>query len=225
MKILLVEDERRLSNAIKRGLTLQGYVADVLADGAEALTRVLLHHADYDAVILDLGLPSLGGHEICRRVRAKEIHIPILILSALSETGTKVDLLMSGADDYLTKPFSFAELNARIRAIVRRPEEVVPQILRTGDVELNPVTRRATYASRDLPLTLKEYSLLEYFMLHPGEVINREDLLTRLWDFNYVGFSNVVDVHIKNLRHKLDAAGAIGMLHTIRGVGYRFSAD
>ncbi len=223
MKILLIEDERKLANAISRGLTLQGYTVDVLNDGAKGLTRVLLHHADYDAVVLDLGLPSVGGHEICRQARAKKITTPILILSAQAETGTKVDLLMSGADDYLTKPFSFAELNARVHALLRRPDEALPQVLTTGDIELDPNTRRASYAGREIKLTLKEYGLLEYFMRHPSQVVNREDLLTRLWDFNYVGFSNVVDVHVKNLRRKLDRAGAEGVLETVRGIGYRFA--
>lgn len=224
MKILLIEDEKKLATVISRGLTLQGYTVDVVNDGAEALTRVLVHHVDYDLIILDLGLPAVGGHEICRQARDKKVSTPILILSAQSETGTKVDLLMSGADDYLTKPFSFAELSARAHTLLRRPLEVLPQVLTLGSMVLDPRTRHVSYAGRDIELTLKEYGLLEYFMRHPNQVVNREDLLTRLWDFNYVGFSNVVDVHVKNLRRKLGMAGAVETLETVRGVGYRFAA-
>ena len=169
-------------------------------------------------------LPSMDGHEICKQMRAKDITVPVLILTARAETDTKVQLLMSGADDYLVKPFSFAELNARIHALLRRPNEVLPQVLHSGDIELDPNTRRAVRAGRDIPLTLKEYGLLEYFMRHPDTVVNREDLLTHLWDFNYVGFSNVVDVHVKNLRRKLSGEDVDDVLETVRGIGYRLRA-
>ncbi|OGG51949.1 DNA-binding response regulator [Candidatus Kaiserbacteria bacterium RIFCSPHIGHO2_02_FULL_54_11b] len=221
MKILLVEDEKKLADALKRGLELQGYTVDIISDGAKAMTRISLHRSDYDVVILDLMLPSMDGHEICKQMRAKDITVPVLILTARAETDTKVQLLMSGADDYLVKPFSFAELNARIHALLRRPNEVLPQVLHSGDIELDPNTRRAVRAGRDIPLTLKEYGLLEYFMRHPDTVVNREDLLTHLWDFNYVGFSNVVDVHVKNLRRKLSGEDVDDVLETVRGIGYR----
>ncbi|MDO8514438.1 MAG: response regulator transcription factor [bacterium] len=221
MKVLLVEDEEKLADAIKRGLELQGYTVDIVADGAKALTRISLHRSDYDVVVLDLMLPSMDGQEICKQMRAKDITVPILILTARAETETKVQLLSSGADDYLVKPFSFAELNARLQALLRRPSETLPQVLRSGDIELDPRTRRATRGGEEVPLTLKEYGLLEYFMRHPDQVVNREDLLTHLWDFNYAGFSNVVDVHVKNLRRKLDGKDAEGVLETVRGIGYR----
>ncbi len=221
MKILLVEDEKKLADALKRGLELQGYTVDIVGDGAKALMRISLHRNDYDVVILDLMLPSLDGHEVCKQMRAKDITTPVLVLTARSETDTKVELLVSGADDSLVKPFSFAELNARIQALLRRPSEKLPQVLRVDDIELDPNTRHASRAGRDIPLTLKEYGLLEYFMRHPGMVVNREDLLTHLWDFNYVGFSNVVDVHVKNLRKKLNEEDGDGVLETVRGIGYR----
>ncbi len=223
MKVLLVEDEEELANALKRGLEIESYTVDIISDGAKALTRISLHRTDYDVVILDLNLPSMSGHEVCTEMRAKGITVPVLILTAQSETGTKVKLLMSGADDYLVKPFSFAELNARLHALLRRPNEALPQVLHSGDIELDPNTRRATREGRDIPLTLKEYSLLEYFIRHSDQVVNREDLLTHLWDFNYSGFSNVVDVHVKNLRRKLngDDADTDGVLETVRGIGYR----
>lgn len=223
MKILLVEDEQKLASALAKGLGLEGYTVDTIPDGKKALTRISLHRSDYDLIILDLMLPSMDGLEICKQVRAMDITTPILVLTARNETDTKVQLLLSGADDYLVKPFSFAELVARVRALLRRPNESLPQSLKVGDIELNPVERRVTREGKEIPLTLKEFGLLEYFMRHPNQVVNREDLLNHLWDFNYVGFSNVVDVHVKNLRRKLDKGGGSGSLETVRGIGYRLA--
>src|SRR3989344_2724428 len=225
MKILLVEDEEKLAEALKRGLEMSGYTVDIISDGRKALTRISLHRNDYDVVILDLMLPSMDGHEICKEMRANDITVPILVLTARAETDTKVELLLSGADDYLVKPFSFAELSARVQALLRRPSGSLPQIPYAGDITLNPATREATREGRELPLTLKEFGLLEYFMRHPNTVVNREDLLSHLWDFNYVGFSNVVDVHIKNLRRKLDGEKGDGILETVRGGGYRLRTE
>ncbi|OGG57067.1 hypothetical protein A3D71_02765 [Candidatus Kaiserbacteria bacterium RIFCSPHIGHO2_02_FULL_55_20] len=224
MKILLIEDEEKLAQALKRGLEFGGYTVDIVPDGKKGLTRASLHRDDYDVVILDLMLPSMDGHEICRQMRAADVTLPILILTARAETDTKVDLLLSGADDYLVKPFSFAELSARLQALLRRPSQNLPEKLTAGDVELDPSTREVRRGDTKLPLTLKEFSLLEYFMRHPNQVVNREDLLNHLWDFNYVGFSNVVDVHVKNLRRKLGGASDEGLLETVRGVGYRLHA-
>ncbi|MEY4747123.1 MAG: hypothetical protein RLZZ416_172 [Candidatus Parcubacteria bacterium] len=224
MKILLVEDEQKLADALKRGLEHQGYTVDIVADGKKAFTRISLHRSDYDVVILDLMLPSMDGLEIAKKVREQNVTVPILVLTARAETDTKVQLLLAGADDYLVKPFSFAELNARLQALLRRPSEVLPESLMIGDIELNPSQRRATRDGKEIPLTLKEFGLLEYFMRHPGQVVNREDLLNHLWDFNYVGFSNVVDVHVKNLRKKLDDTDGGRILETVRGIGYRLAA-
>jgi two-component system, OmpR family, response regulator len=224
MKILLVEDEEKLASALTKGLEHEGYAVDSIADGKKALTRISLHRNDYDLIILDLMLPSMDGHEICKQVRAWNITIPILVLTARAETDTKVELLLSGADDYLVKPFSFAELTARVRALLRRPVESLPETLKVGDLELNSVERRVTRAGEEIPLTLKEFGLLEYFMRHPNQVVNREDLLSHLWDFNYAGFSNVVDVHVKNLRRKLGESNPGAILETVRGIGYRMAA-
>lgn len=223
MKILLIEDEQKLASALKRGLELQGYAVDIVEDGKKGLTRISLHRSDYDIVILDLMLPSMDGLEICKNMRAQDITVPILVLTARAETDNKVKLLLSGADDYLVKPFSFAELAARLRALSRRPTTTTPEILQSGDIELNPVTRRVTLNGHDVPLTLKEFGLLEHFMRNPDKVVSREDLLSNLWDFNYVGFSNVVDVHVKNLRRKLKGEDS-GLLETVRGIGYRLRA-
>ena len=221
MKILIVEDEEKLAEALSRGLEAHGYAVDTIGDGKKAQTRIVMHRDDYDLVILDLMLPSMDGLEICKSIRDENIVIPVLILTARNETENKVNLLLSGADDYMLKPFSFAELLARVKALLRRPSELIPEILEVHGIEMNVVKRRVYRDGKEIPLTLKEFGLLEYFMRHPDQVVNREDLLAHLWDFNYASFSNVVDVHIKNLRRKLGDSGAPDALETIRGVGYR----
>jgi len=223
MKILLVEDEEKLALGIAKGLQMEGYTVDIIGDGKKALTRISLHRSDYDVVILDLMLPGMDGYEICKQVRLWNITVPILVLTARAETDTKVQLLESGADDYLVKPFSFAELVARVGALMRRPVDALPETLLFADIELKPSERKVLRDGSEIQLTLKEFGLLEYFMRHPNQVVNREDLLNHLWDFNYVGFSNVVDVHVKNLRRKLDNAGGNGLLQTVRGIGYRLA--
>lgn len=224
MKILIVEDEEKLANAIKKGLEKVGYTADCVYDGETAERRILLHHDDYDLVILDLLLPKKNGFEICRHIREANVLTPILVLTARDITQDKILLLNGGADDYLTKPFSFDELVARIRALLRRPREALPSIIQIGDITLNPVERKVFRNNQEIPLTLKEFELLEYLMRHPNQALNREDILSHLWSFDYDAFSNVVDVHIKNLRKKL-AFNTYGhgpqKLETIRGTGYR----
>jgi DNA-binding response OmpR family regulator len=224
MKILLVEDEQKLADALTKGLGLEGYTVDAISDGKKALTRISLNRSDYDLIILDLMLPSMDGFEICKQVREWNIAVPILVLTARAETDMKVKLLSAGADDYLVKPFSFAELVARMRALMRRPVEALPEKLKLGEIELDPGNRKVTQSGKEVPLTLKEFGLLEYFMRHPNQVVNREDLLNHLWDFNYVGFSNVVDVHVKNLRRKLSDGNGHDVLETVRGIGYRLAA-
>ena len=221
MRLLVVEDEPKLAAVIQKGLEAKGYAVDVINDGAEALTRIQVHHKDYDLILLDLMLPNKSGSEICKEVRAAGVTTPIVILTARTETEHKVELLLAGADDYMAKPFSFEELLARIQAILRRPSESLPSILSAGDIELDTVGHTVRKGGEEVPLTLKEFRLLEYFMRHPNQVINREDFLTHLWDFNYEAFSNVVDVHIKNLRQKLDPKDGPSIFETIRGIGYR----
>ena len=221
MKILIVDDDEKLADTLAHGLRLKGYAVDVLYDGKSALTRISVHSKDYDLVILDLMLPFVSGDEICKTVRARGVTVPILILTARHEVENKVDLLLSGADDYMVKPFSFEELAARVQVILRRPPETVQQKVSIGGVELNATLRTATNKGAPLSLTLKEFSILEYLMRHPNEVVNREDLLSHLWDYNYDSFSNVVDVHVKNLRKKLDTKNSPSILETVRGVGYR----
>jgi len=176
---------------------------------------------DYDLMVLDLMLPDMDGWQITKGLREMNITIPILVLTARDEIENKVDLLLSGADDYLAKPFSFEELYARIQAILRRPQNILPDILTVEDIKLDPISRKVERKNKEIPLTLKEFVLLEYFMRNPNKVVNREELLSHLWDFNYSSFSNVVDVHVKNLRKKLGNGNSSAVLETVRGVGYR----
>lgn len=221
MRLLLVEDEDRFASVLAEGLKHKGYAVDTINDGVKAYTRISLHRQDYDLVILDLMLPGMSGLDICRQMRAEGITLPILVLTARSEEEQKVELLLAGADDYLVKPFSFDELAARVQAILRRPVQSIPTVLRILDIELNPAERTASRDGVPLTLTLKEFGLLEYFLRHPNQVVNREDLVSHLWDFNYESFSNVVDVHIKNLRRKIDFGSEPSILETVRGIGYR----
>lgn len=224
MRILIVEDEQKLAEGIKKGLEKRGYAVDMVDDGEKALTRLSVHRGDYDLVILDLMLPSKSGYEVCEEARARGVTVPILVLTARNEVENKVRLLLSGADDYLVKPFSFEELLARVHALLRRPVSTVPDVLKVADIELDPSEHIVRRNGEEVPLTLKEFTLLEYFLRHPNEVVNREDLLSHLWDFNYESFSNVIDVHVKNLRRKLDAPDEPSLIETVRGIGYRLRA-
>ena len=221
MRILIIEDEVKLAESLKKGLEKEGYAADFVTDGEAGQRRIEMSHNDYDVIILDLMLPKKDGFEVCRNVRAQGITTPILVLTARDATDDKVDALDAGADDYLVKPFSLSELLARIRALLRRPEEVLPIELSVQDLRLNTSTRKVYRRDREVSLTLKEFGLLEYLMRHPNQVLTREQILDHLWDFAFDSFSNVVDVHMKNLRKKVDGDTNEKLLETIRGVGYR----
>lgn len=221
MRILIVEDEEKLAQALKKGLEREGYSVDTIADGIAAARRITLNHKDYDVIILDLMLPGKDGFEICREVREQAITTPILILTARDAIEDKVAVLNSGADDYLVKPFLFEEVVARIRALLRRPKEALPNELLVHDLTLDTVTRKVTRKGKEINLTLKEFNLLEYLMRHPGQVLSREKILDHIWDFGFDSFSNIVDVHTKNLRKKIDEPYHEKLLETIRGVGYR----
>jgi len=221
MRILVVEDEEKLASSLKKGLEKEGFAVDVLYDGESAQKRIEMNYKDYDLIILDLMLPKRDGFEICRNVRNIDIVTPILVLTARDAVDDKVSALDGGADDYLVKPFSFSELLARIRALLRRPEQILPVELQIKDLILNSNTRKVYRHKSEIPLTLKEFGLLEYLMRHPNQVMTREQILDHLWDFAFDSFSNVVDVHIKNLRKKIDGENHEKLLETIRGVGYR----
>ncbi|HYE23060.1 MAG TPA: response regulator transcription factor [Candidatus Paceibacterota bacterium] len=224
MRILIVEDEVKLAEALKKGLELKGFTVDWLADSEKARTRILLYRNEYDLILLDLMLPGIDGATICRDARAEGVTTPIIILTARDETEYKVDLLNSGADDYVAKPFSFDELIARINAVLRRPEHALPTVLHARDIELDPTKHTVTKDGKPVNLTLKEFALLEFFMRSPGEAIPREAVMDHVWSFDFPGFSNVLDVHMKNLRKKLDDyADGVPLFETIRGVGYRLN--
>jgi len=223
MRILVVEDQENLAKLIKDGLEAEGFAVDYVLDGLTGQSRIELGHEDYDLIVLDLMLPKKDGLEVCKAVRAKKITTPILMLTAKDGVDDIIKGLNVGADDYLIKPFSFEILVARIRAILRRPKTSLPLELKAQSMTLNPAKKMVLKNEKEVKLTLKEYSLLEYLMRHPNQVINREQILSSVWDFAFDSFSNVVDVHITNLRKKIgDKNGKI--LETVRGMGYKINS-
>lgn len=226
MHLLVVEDEEKLAKALKKGLELKGFAVDWLADSEKAKTRILLYRNEYDLIILDLMLPGIDGATITESVRKEGVTTPIIILTARNETEHKVDLLNKGADDYIVKPFSFEELISRINAVLRRPSTQKPVILRVGNLQMDTSTRTVRKGENEIPLTLKEFSLLECFMRQPNEVLSREKLFDHVWDFNSLSWSNVLDVHMKNLRKKLNNDSYdTPVFETVRGVGYRLTGE
>jgi DNA-binding response OmpR family regulator len=226
MHLLIVEDEEKLAKALKKGLEMKGYAVDWLPDPQKALSRIMLYRDEYDLIILDLMLPGIDGATITESVRKENVTTPIIILTARNETEHKVDLLNKGADDYIVKPFSFDELLARISSVLRRPQTSQPVILRVGELEMNASTRTVVKNGEEVPLTLKEFALLECFMRQPNEVLSREKLFDHVWDFNSLSWSNVLDVHMKNLRKKLhDDQHGTPVFETVRGVGYRLAGE
>jgi two-component system OmpR family response regulator len=219
MRVLVVEDEVRLALLLKRGLEEEGYAVDSSGDGAEALWHAT--ETDYDAIVLDIMLPSMDGLEVTRRLRAEGRWTPVLLLTARDAIDDRVVGLDAGADDYLVKPFSFAELAARVRALVRRGRVERPTVLEVGDLRLDPARRRAWRAEVELDLSPKEFALLELFLSHPGEVLTRTRILEHVWDFAYDPASNVVDQYVGYLRRKIDRPFGRDDLETVRGAGYR----
>ncbi len=219
MRILVVEDDAPLAEVLRRGLTEDGYATDVVAKLVDARNAVEVN--DYDLVVLDRGLPDGDGRDLCAEMRESGRHTPVLMLTARDGLGDKVEGLDAGADDYLTKPFDYPELTARIRALLRRPAEAQTPILSHGTLEMDPAARRVSRSSITIPLTAREFALLEVLLRQPESTHARTDLLERVWDANYDGLSNVVDVHVANLRRKLDLPGMDDPIETIRGVGYR----
>jgi len=223
VRVLIVEDEPRMAELVRRGLEGEGIAADVAVDGEEALWMAQAH--PYDAVILDVMLPGLDGFETCRRLRSAGVWAPVLMLTARDAVEDRVAGLDSGADDYLVKPFAFAELLARLRALARRAEPERPVVLEVGDLRLDPATRRVSRGSSEIPLSAKEFALLETFMRRPGEVLSRLTLLEHAWDLAYDNRSNVVDVYVRRLRRKLDEPFGRDSLETVRGAGYRLREE
>ena len=222
MRVLVVEDSPKTASLLKRGLEEEGYAVDVAASGKDAVWMA----AEYpnDAIVLDVGLPDLDGFEVCRQIRQGGTWSPILMLTALDAVHDRVRGLDVGADDYLTKPFAFTELTARLRALIRRGTAERPAVLVAGDLTLDPSTRVVRRGDVGIDLTAKEFSLLEFFLRHPGEVLTRMRLIEHVWDFAYDGGSNVVDVYVKYLREKIDRPFGANSIRTVRGAGYRLDA-
>jgi two-component system, OmpR family, response regulator len=223
MRVLIVEDEPRMADLVRRGLAGEGLAADVAGTGEDALWMTQAH--DYDAIVLDVMLPQLDGFETCRRLRGAGVWAPVLMLTARDAVEDRVDGLDSGADDYLVKPFAFAELLARLRALTRRGEGERPTVLTVDDLRLDPATREVARGSTPIELSPKEFALLETFMRRPGEVLSRLHMLEHAWDFAYDNRSNVVDVYVRRLRRKIDVPFGRRSLETVRGAGYRLRAN
>ena len=223
MRILVIEDNEKLAKSLKKGLEQEGYAADYVLDGEAGERRISLKQYVYDAVILDLMLPKKNGIDVCKSWRSQNIVIPVLILTARDTTGDKITGLDSGADDYLVKPFDNEELLARLRALLRRPHQALANILTAGNLTLNPVTKKITCKGVDLALSLKEFTLLEYFMRNPNQVLSREQIMEHVWNYDFNSFANIVDAHVKNLRKKLSQVHYEQVLETVRGMGYRLT--
>ncbi|MBV8599755.1 MAG: response regulator transcription factor, partial [Actinobacteria bacterium] len=219
MRILVVEDEPKMAQLLKRGLVEEGHAVDVSTSGEDALW--MAGATAYDAIVLDVMLPGLDGFGVCRELRRREIWTPVLLLTARDAVEDRVQGLDTGADDYLVKPFSFSELLARLRALVRRAPGERPAVLEVGDLRLDPAARRAWRGDAELDLSAKEFALLEIFMRRPGETLTRVQLSDGAWDMAFESRSNVVDVYVRYLREKIDRPFDCHSLSTVRGVGYR----
>jgi two-component system OmpR family response regulator len=223
MRVLVVDDDARMAGAIRRGLQYEGLVVDVAAGGEEALR--VAGATEYDVVVLDVLMPGLDGFETCRRLRDRGRWMPVLMLTARDSVEDRVRGLDGGADDYLTKPFSLAELSARLRALVRRGPVERPSVVEVGDLRLDPATHDVRRGDVAINLSAKEFTLLEAFMRRPGQVLSRAQLLEAAWDLGYEQRSNIVEVYIRGLREKLDRPFGVRSIETVRGVGYRLRRD
>ncbi len=219
MRVLVIEDEVRMARLVKRALEEEGHAVDVAGDGPDGLWMATENA--YAAIVLDVMLPGFDGFELCRRLRADGIWAPVLMLTARDEIGDRVRGLDAGADDYLVKPFSLLELAARLRALARRDDRRRPAVLSEGDLKLDPATKRAWRAGSELQVSPKEFSLLEFFLRHPGIVLSRSQIIEAVWDFAFENSSNVVDQYVNYLRRKVDAPFGRHDIETVRGMGYR----
>ena len=221
VRVLLVEDDGRVSSFIRRGLVQEGFSVDVSCDGRDAFHQAL--HEPYDVIVLDILIPFMDGFEVLGQIRGQGCRVPVLVLSAKDSVEDRVRGLNGGADDYLVKPFSFAELTARIRALLRRRSDLGQSVVRVEDLEIDLATRKVKRGGRRINLTPKEFSLLEYLVRHQGNVLTRTMIAEHVWDQHFDSFSNVIDVYIRYLRAKVDDASGTRLIHTIRGVGYVLS--
>jgi two-component system, OmpR family, response regulator len=223
MRVLVVEDEVKLAGLLRRGLVEEGHAADVAGTGDDALWMAAA--TEYDAILLDVMLPGVDGFEVCRQLRERRVWAPVLMLTARDAVEDRIAGLDAGADDYLPKPFSFAELLARLRALARRGAVERPTALEVGDLRLDPATRQVWRDGTEVALSAKEFALLEVFMRRPGQVLSRFQLLEHAWDYGYEHRSNVVDVYVRYLREKVDRPFGRTSLETVRGIGYRLRED
>ena len=222
MRILLVEDEAKVSSFISRGLAAERYAVDVAADGPSGLDLANTYH--YDLIMLDLMLPGMEGSEVLRRIRSKNATVPVLILTAKDAVADKISNFEAGADDYLTKPFAFAELLVRIKALLRRGPVTRSSTVRVGDLELDRLSQQVKRAGKRIDLTSKEYGLLEYLMSNAGRVLSRTMIIEHVWDQSFDGITNIVDVYVRHLREKIDDGHERKLIRTVRGVGYTISS-
>lgn len=221
MRLLLVEDEARLAALVRRGLEEEGHAVDVVGSGEAAIDWAAEEH---DAIVLDVMLPGIDGFEVCRRLRRRRLRTPILLLTARDSVPDRVAGLDAGGDDYLVKPFAFAELAARLRALARRPAEALSPVLAAGDLRLDPATRRVWRGGAEIRLPNKEFRILEYLLRHPGRVLTRTMIAEHVWDYDFPNATNVIDVHVRGLRRNLDDPYPGELIQTVRGAGYRLAA-
>jgi len=223
MRILLVEDEPRVARFIAKGLREQSYAVDIAVDGAAALYKAEID--DYDLIVLDVMIPLRDGFDVCRELRRQGVTTPVLMLTARDAVNDRVAGLDAGADDYLSKPFDFKELLARLRALLRRRESLRTESLRVDDLTINTTNHTVERSGRNISLTAKEYSLLEFFVLNAGKLVGRDEIGRHVWDENFDPFSNVIDVYVRRLRKKIDEGSNRPLIHTRRREGYVFSAE
>lgn len=223
MRLLIIDDDQELADSLKLCLGKKGFAIDLANNGDQA--SFLGRTNNYDLILLDLVLPKKNGLDVCREIKDEKKDTPILVLSARTETPTKIELLNAGADDYLTKPFSFEELLARIRAILRRPQEMIGEIIQVGQLKIDTKKRLVSKNEKNIALTRKEFSLLEYLMRNPGIVLSHRVIMEHVWDINADPFSNTLETHILNLRKKIDVHNRKKMIQTIPGEGYKIKAS
>ncbi|GAA1868557.1 response regulator transcription factor [Asanoa iriomotensis] len=223
MRILLVEDEVALAEMVREGLTGEGFAVDVMHNGPDGLWAATEH--PYDVVVLDIMLPGMSGYEVSRQLRAREVWTPILMLTAKDGDYDQADALDLGADDYLTKPFSFVVLVARLRALARRGAPARPTVLSAGDLSVDPARRRVTRGDDEISVTSREFALLEFLMRHRGDVVSKTAIIENVWDMNFDGDHNIVEVYVRYLRRKIDLPYGRAAIETVRGSGYRLAAD
>jgi two-component system, OmpR family, response regulator len=223
MRVLVVEDEKRLAAGLKKGLEAEGFATDVALNGTDGLWMAREH--PYDAIVLDIMLPGTNGYKVCATLREEGIWTPILMLTAKEGELDEAEALDTGADDYLTKPFSYVVLVARLRALMRRGAHERPAVLEAGDLRFDPGARRAFRGEAEVELTAREMSLLEFLLRRKGEVMSKRDILEHVWDYDFEGDPNIVEVYVRHLRNKLDRPFGRRAIETLRGAGYRLAAD